>query len=257
MARDRSRPLREHLEELRWRLLIVVVAVLAGAGVSVFYFRTIVAFLTEPAGGRLSSGGGGPIYTELTELIGVTVKVSLLGGFILALPVVVYQVMMFVAPGLTRRERLYTLGVFPGAIISFAGGACFAYYVILPPILGFLLTFGGDVAQPMIRISNYINLVVTLLFWMGLIFQTPLIMFVASKVGVVTPQTFAKGRRYIVVVAFVAGALITPTFDPLNQALVAAPLIVLYELGIWLARLARWKPRSARRRRAGGSAAKP
>ena len=249
MARDTGRPLREHLEELRWRLLIVVVALLMGAGVCVAFFRSIIAIMVLPAQGRLAGGAGGPIYTELTEILSVTVKVALLGGFVLALPVIVYQIMMFVAPGLTRRERRYAVTIFPGAILSFLGGAAFAYFLILPPILKFLLTFGGDVAVPMIRIASYINIVVTLLFWMGLIFETPLIMFVLSKLGVVTPQTMAGGRRYIVVVAFVAGALITPTFDPLNQALVAAPLIALYELGIWLAKLARWSPRRRRRRR--------
>jgi sec-independent protein translocase protein TatC len=218
----------------------------AGTGVSVAFFEPIVEILLLPAQGRLSSAGGGPIYTELTELLGITVKIALLGGLVLALPVIAYQLIMFVGPGLTPRERRYAFAVFPGALVSFAGGVAFAFFVVLPPSLRFLLTYGSGIAAPMIRISNYISLVVTMLFWMGLVFETPLIMFLLSKLGVVSARTLARGRRYIVVLAFVLGAIVTPTFDPLNQALMAAPLIVLYELGIWLARLGQWRAKPAR-----------
>ena len=250
MARDRQRPLRAHLEELRQRLLVVVVVVAAGAGVSVAFFSQIVDLLLVPAQDRLSGAGAGRlVYTELTELLAVTVKVALLGGFVLALPVTIYQVMMFVAPGLTRREQRIALLIIPAAPLAFAAGAGFAYFVLLPPILGFLLSYGSDIAVPMIRVTSYVNVMVTMVFWMGLVFQTPILMFVLAKLGILSPQTMAHGRRYIVVLAFVMGAIITPTFDPLNQAAVAAPLIVLYEAGIWIARVTRWERRPFRRRR--------
>lgn len=234
---EQTQPLRKHLQELRWRLLIVVLVALAGAVVCVVYFRPLIEFLERPAIGYLS-GTGGPVFTEVTEMVGVTVKIALLGGMVLATPVFVYQTMMFVAPGLTGRERKYVLALIPGTLVCFVIGVAFAYYVLLPPMLRFLLTFGQDVAMPMIRIGAYINLVVTLLFWMGLVFETPLIMFIVAKVGLVSPRSMARGRRLAVVMSFLLGALITPTFDPFNQALVAAPLILLYEAGIWLARLA-------------------
>ena len=248
MAKDRARPLREHLEELRWRLLLCVVTLLVGAGISLAFFRKLIDFLLVPAEDHLSVTGA-PIFTEVTELIGVTVKVGLLGGLVLALPMLVYQAIMFVAPGLTSRERRWTVGLLPGALLCFVAGAAFAYYVLLPPIMNFLLTFGEDIATPMIRIGNYISVVVTLIFWMGLVFETPLVMFMLAKIGVVSPGTLARGRRFAVVMAFILGAMITPTFDPLNQALVAAPLIILYEVGIWLSKLARREPRPARARR--------
>ena len=178
-------------------------------------------------------------------MIGITMKVSLMGGLVLALPIILYQIVMFVAPGLTPREKRYLVALLPGAMISFVTGATFGYYVLLPPALNFLLTFGSDIATPMIRIGNYINLVVTLLFWLGVSFQTPLVMFFLSKIGVITPWTLARQRRFAVVVAFILGALITPTFDPVNQSLVAVPIILLYELGIWLARLARMGQKKA------------
>jgi sec-independent protein translocase protein TatC len=249
MPNDPQRPLRVHLEELRKRLFIVVLVVLLGASVSVVFFSQIVDLLLVPSQERLSGTGDGRlVYTELTELLAVTVKVALLGGFVLALPVTVYQIMMFVAPGLTRRERRLAFLIVPAAPLAFAAGAAFAYSILLPPILRFLLSYGSDIAVPMIRVTNYVNVMVTMVFWMGLVFQTPILMFVLAKTGVVAPNTMAQGRRYIVVLAFVMGAIITPTFDPLNQAAVAAPLIVLYEIGLWIAKLTRWERKSIWRR---------
>lgn len=248
---DDARPLRKHLEELRWRLLVVVIAVIIGAVVSVVFFQPLVDVLLEPGQGYLSDTGG-PIYTEVTELLGVTVKVALLGGLVLALPVLTYQVVAFVSPGLTRREKTYLMSMTPAALLCFAAGAAFAYFVLIPPMLAFLLTYGSDVATPMIRISNYVNLLITLVFWMGVIFETPLIMFTAAKAGVVSPDAMARARRLIIVLAFLLGAMITPTFDPLNQTLVALPFLVLYEVGLRLARFA--KPRERREEAVEGSA---
>jgi sec-independent protein translocase protein TatC len=107
-----------------------------------------------------------------------------------------------------------------------------------PPALHFLLTFGEGVAVPLIKVINIVNLMIRLLFWMGLVFETPLVMYLLAQIGLVDARKLSRFRRYWVVVAFVMGAIITPTFDPINQALVAVPLLVLYELGILLARLA-------------------
>ena len=107
-----------------------------------------------------------------------------------------------------------------------------------PPALHFLLTFGGDVATPMIRVSNIVNLMIRLLFWMGLVFETPLVMYLLALLGIVNARVLGRFRRYWVSIAFILAAIITPTFDPFNQALVAVPLLVLYELGVLLARLA-------------------
>ncbi len=248
---DDARPLRKHLEELRWRLLVVVIAVVIGAAVSVVFFRPLVEVLLRPGEGYLSSSGG-PIYTELTELLGVTVKVALLGGLVIALPILTYQVVAFVSPGLTRREKTYLMSLTPAALVCFGLGVAFAYFVIIPPMLKFLLTYANDVAVPMIRISNYVNILVTLVFWMGVIFETPLIMFTLAKTGVMSPDAMARARRLIIVMAFLLGAMITPTFDPLNQTLVALPFLVLYEVGLRLARFAR--PRARTEEAAEGSA---
>jgi sec-independent protein translocase protein TatC len=234
---DRNLTLFEHLAELRNRLIIVVVVVALTTAVS-------FAFLTQPAFEILlrPATEGNPnfelIYTEMTGFFGAYMKVALTTGVIIAMPVIVYEAMMFVAPGLTRQERRYLLILLPWITLSFIVGVVFAYYVFLPPAVQFLITFGSQIAKPQIRVSNYVDFVSSLLFWIGVIFETPLIIFFLAKIGVVTPVTLTRFRRPFWVIAFVIAALITPTFDPVNQTIVAVPIVILYEAGILLARIA-------------------
>ena len=227
----------QHLAELRRRMLISVLALLVGSSVAFVFFRQIIDLLVLPAR-DLDTGAGQLVFVEVTELLTTSIKVSFVGGFVLALPVILYQVIMFIAPGLTGREKRYLLGFLPGVLLAFVAGVTFAYFVLTPPALHFLLTFGGDVATPLIRVSNLVNLMIRLLFWMGICFETPLVMYLLAQLGVVNSRMLSRFRRYWVVVAFILGAVITPTFDPVNQALVAVPLLLLYELGVLLARLA-------------------
>ena len=228
----------QHLGELRRRVFFCVIALLVGSAVSFFFFEQIIEILVQPARDLEVGPGGQLIYTEVTELLTTAIKVSFVGGLILASPVILYQVVMFVAPGLTGREKRYLFGSMPAVILAFSGGLAFGYYVLTPPALHFLLTFGDDVAVPLIRVSNIVNLMIRLLFWMGLAFETPLVMYLLASLGIVTAQSLSRFRRYWVVVAFIMAAMITPTVDPVNQALVAGPLLVLYEVGILLARVA-------------------
>lgn len=235
--RSREQTLMQHLGELRRRVFICVIALLVGSAVSFVFFEQIIEVLVRPAKDLGLGTGGELIYTEVTELLTTAIKVSFVSGLVLASPIILFQVVMFIAPGLTGREKRYLFGFMPAVLLAFAGGVAFAYYVLTPPALHFLLTFGGDVAVPLIRISNIINLMIRLLFWMGLAFETPLVMYLLSQLGIVTAGSLARFRRYWVVVAFVLAAIITPTVDPVNQALVAGPLLVLYEVGILLARI--------------------
>ncbi len=234
----REQTIMQHLAELRRRVVICVVAVIVGSAVSFVFFEQLIELLVRPARDLDVGEGGQLVFTEVTELLTTAVKVSFVAGLVVALPIVLYQVIMFVAPGLTGRERRYLFGFLPGALLAFVGGVGFGYFVLTPPALHFLLTFGNDVAVPLIRVSNIINLMIRLLFWMGIAFETPLIMYLLAQLGIVSARRMARFRRYWVVVAFILGAIITPTFDPVNQALVAAPLLVLYELGVLLARFA-------------------
>ena len=218
-------------------MLISVLALLVGSVVAFAFFRQIIDLLVLPAR-DLDTGAGQLVFVEVTELLTTAIKVSFVGGFALALPVILYQVIMFIAPGLTGREKRYLLGFLPAVMAAFVAGVAFGYFVMTPPALHFLLTFGGDVATPLIRVSNIVNLMIRLLFWMGVAFETPLVMYLLAQLGIVDARSLSRFRRYWVVVAFILGAIITPTFDPVNQALVAVPLLVLYEIGILLARLA-------------------
>ena len=227
----------QHLAELRRRVFISVIALLIGSGVAFAFFRQIIELLVLPAR-DLDAGIGQLVYIEVTELLSTSIKVSFVGGFILAMPVILYQVIMFVAPGLTGREKRYLLGFMPGVLLAFVAGIAFAYFVLTPPALHFLLTFGGDLATPLIRVSNIVNLMLRLMFWMGIAFETPILMYLLAQLGIVNARMLGRFRRYWVVVAFILGGIITPTVDPVNPALVAAPLLVLYELGVLLAKVA-------------------
>ena len=237
MSGDDKLPIGHHLLELRKRLVYSAAAIVICAAVAFAFHQQILLILMSPAEGFEEIPNNKPIFTDITEFLGVAVKVSLLGGLFLALPFVLYQLVRFVAPGLSGTEKRYLYSLMPVSVLAFVAGAAFGYFVLFPPAVDFLLSFGSKVATPYIRIGNYVNLMITLLFWMGIVFETPVVLFFLSRIGVVSYEFLAKNRRYALVVAFVLGAIITPTFDPLNQSLVAIPIIVMYELGVWLSRI--------------------
>ena len=243
--RDRELSLSQHLQELRRRLLICVVALVLGTMIAFAFWEEAVELLKRPAQNLNDGAGVNLITTQVTEALTTSFKVSLSGGVVLAFPIILYQVVRFIAPGLTGREKRLVLLFIPGAMLAFAGGVAFAYFVLTPQALPFLLTFGDEVAEPLVRLSSLVDVMLRLLFWMGIVFQTPLIMCLLAQIGIVRAGAFSRFRRFWLVIAFVLAAIITPTFDPVNQALVAVPLLVLYEVGILLARLAgRGRPRS-------------
>ena len=246
MKEDGSAPLTSHLHELRRRLTYAAVSVLVTTAVAFVFHEQVLILLMEPAQQFVNIPGGKPIYTELTEFISVAARTSLLVGLFVSLPFVLYQIVMFVAPGLNPKERRYLYILMPVSLLAFVAGAAFGYRVLFPPMVNFLLNFGSDVATPLISIRSYVNLMLRLLFWMGIIFEIPVVVFFLAKIGLVSPEALARNRRYAIVVAFILGAVITPTFDPINQALVAGPIIVLYEASVWLAKFAaRGRRRSA------------
>jgi sec-independent protein translocase protein TatC len=209
----------EHLQELRNRLFFASIAVVAGLGVSAFFGRRIIDFLKQPAEAR--SPDFELQFIEPFELFVTYFRVSLLGGLILAMPVIVYQALMFVSPGLSRQERRWLYSVVVGATLLFLGGAAFAYYIALPPALEFLLNFGEGIAQPNIRIGSYIDFVTRLIFWTGVSFQTPLLVMFLARFGIVSPGQLLRWWRVAIVIAFIVSAIVTPTIDPVTQSLVA------------------------------------
>lgn len=243
---EREMTLRDHLEELRRRLFIVLACIVLATAAAFFFRERLFDFLLAPGFGGLDEQ---PIATEVLETVGVTFKVALMAAFAVSLPVALYQAIRFASPGLTRRERLYAFLFLPAVLGSFAAGVAFGYYVLFPPAFAFLFNFAADVVNPEIRISSYINVITSLMFWMGVVFQIPVALFALGRLGVVSPRWLARRWRYAVLLAFVLAAIITPTFDPVNQTLVAAPIIALYLIGILLARLGERLRRGARARR--------
>ena len=229
---------RQHLLELRKRLIWSAISVLICTGVAFALHEQILTFLMAPAEGFVDIPNQKPIYTDLTEYLGVAMKISLLGGVFLSLPIILFQTVLFINPGLKTRERRYLYALMPVSLLAFTVGATFGYQILFPPAVKFLLNFGSDVATPYIRISNYAGLMLRLLFWMGIVFEMPLVFTLLAKIGVMNPKILSSNRRYAIVIAFVLGAIITPTFDPINQTIVALPIICLYEISIWMSKLA-------------------
>ena len=232
MAEERQASIIEHLEELRDRLIKSAIALTVTTLFSFVFAKQFLQLLVAPMGATP------PVSSSPTTNIVVFTKVALISGVALAMPVLVYQLISFIAPGLTRQEKKYLYFVVPGATLSFVVGIAFAYFVMLPTAIPFLKGFLGDIIQPNWFVDKYISFITSLLFWVGLSFETPLLIFFLAKLGIVTPAALSRNRKYAVLVIAVLSAVITPTPDPFNMILVMAPLILLYEIGILLARLA-------------------
>jgi sec-independent protein translocase protein TatC len=222
----------QHLAELRQRLLKAVIAMVIGTLVGALLTEPVLMELISPLGG-LKPYAESPTATTATFF-----QLSAVIGLILAMPVVMYQLFRYVSPGLTSNERRYAVIGAPIAAICFAAGAAFAAYVILPAAIPFLMGFLADVVEMRYSLSRYLSFVSSVMIAAGLVFETPLVMYFLAKLGVVSPAGFARAWRVVLVGAAIGAAVITPTVDPVNMLLVMGPFILLYQLGIILARIA-------------------
>jgi sec-independent protein translocase protein TatC len=225
-------PLLEHLEELRKRLIRAVIALLVGVVLGTLVTVPVLKILVAPLGDHV------PLAISPTEAPAVFFKVAVVIGLVIAMPFIMYQIFQFARPGLEPRERRYVIIGAPAASLSFAAGIVFAATVLLPAALPFLQGFLFGIVEQRYSIERYVSFVANILLWAGLVFETPLVMYFLAKLGVVTPQGFAKARRIVIIGAAAGAAVITPTTDPVNMLLVMVPFMLLYELGILLARLA-------------------
>jgi sec-independent protein translocase protein TatC len=223
-------PIKGHLVELRDRLAKSVIAMVITTAISFIFAKALIQILQIPAKGIEFQS------ITPTENIAVYFKVALAGGFIIAMPVLVYQAIAFIAPGLTSKEKKTIFQLLPFITILFATGVAFAYFVALPPAMDFLGGFMSDIAPNVWRLAEYISIVTRMILYVGLVFETPLIVMILARMGLVTPQWLANKRKLWFVLAFVISALITPTMDPINQSIIAVPLIILLELSIILSR---------------------
>ncbi|MEX2147200.1 MAG: twin-arginine translocase subunit TatC [Candidatus Rokuibacteriota bacterium] len=230
---DDKMPFMEHLGELRSRISRALVAVLVGLVIAFPFSDRIVDWLSRP----ITSLNHTLIFTAPAEAFWVQMKVALIAGLFIASPGILWQVWSFIAPGLHRHERKYAAPFVIVGSLLFIGGGAFALLVVTPYAIAFLLSYARPGLVPMITVQNHIDFMLKFTVAFGAVFELPLAITVLSRMGVVTPKMLAKNRKYAVLGAFVAAAVLTPTPDMFNQALMAGPLIILYEVGIIAARI--------------------
>jgi sec-independent protein translocase protein TatC len=221
----------DQVEALRGHLLRAVLGIAVGVGISAFFTDKIIKFLAIPIGGLQKLQ-----IIEVTESVGVFMTVALLAGVAIAIPYVAFEFWLFAAPGLKPRERLFGFVGIPMAAVFFIGGMAFTYYLLLPSAIPFLLNFEGFRAQ--IRPESYFSFVTGLLFWIGIAFEFPLVIYVLTAIGLVRPQVLAKQWRIAIVSISIVAAAITPTVDPVNMGLVMLPMTGLYFISIFLSFIA-------------------
>jgi sec-independent protein translocase protein TatC len=229
-ARDKELSLVGHLDELRRRLIVAAIALVATTAISFVFSTQIIQFLLVP------SGQSKLIALAPTENFTTYFRVALFAGIALAMPVILYEIYAYIDPALLPKERRFALTLGPFVLALFVGGMAFCYFVLLPNALKFLIGFGSEVIANQLRASDYLSFVTTFILGVGLIFEMPVVIYGLVRVHVVRRSWLTKQRRYVFLLVFIIGAIITPTPDPFNQTLVAVPMYLLWEVGLFLAR---------------------
>ncbi len=214
----------DHLEELRRRLIVMIAAIIVGSAGCYFYAAEISGFITAPAGKLY--------YMNPSEAFFTYLKVSFFAGFLLALPIVMYQLWAFIVPAMTNNERKAGIFLVPASIFLFFVGLIFSYYLVLPAGIKFFMGFATENLQPMFSIGQYLSFVISFLVPFGFIFELPLLIFVMARLGIIGSAFLTAKRKMVVFLSFVIGAVISPTPDVFSQTMVAVPMILLYEISI-------------------------
>ncbi len=251
MSEDHKMPFTEHLAELRKRILLSL-------GVLLFFFilsfnyseeifsllmlpmKKTVTVIKEPPYIVLTPSGiknQSLVFLGPAEAFWMHLKISLISGLILSLPVIFFQLWKFISPGLLPKERKYIMPFVVSASALFFAGAFFCFIIVLPFAMNFLLTYKTENLVPMISVGKYIDFCLKFILAFGAIFELPLIILFLSRLGIVKPETLARHRKYAILGAFVIAAILTPTPDAFNQTLMAVPIILLYEVGILVSRI--------------------
>ena len=221
----------DQVEDLRKHLLRSILGLALAVSVSFIFTKPLIEYLAQPVGGLEAMRA-----IEVTESIGVFMKVALLSGVVLSLPYIAFEFWLFAAPGIRPRSRSSSLLAIPLSTLLFVAGMAFAFYVMMPAALPFLLNFMGIQAE--LRPASYFNFVTGVMFWIGVAFEFPLVIYALTAMGIVKPQVLAEQWRIAIILIALLAAAITPTVDPVNMALVMLPMILLYFVSIGLSRIA-------------------
>lgn len=225
---DKELTLVEHLTELRTRLLISIGAVLLFSIVGYVYAEETINFLARPVGDLVFLSPAEAFFTHL--------KVAVLSGFMLALPLIFYQFWRFLLPALKQNEKKFLVILIPSSLVLFVFGVSFCLYVVVPIGIRFFMGFATEELIPMISLNEYVSFLTRLVIPFGLVFELPLVMGLLVRLRIITPQQIARARKYILVIIFIVGAILTPP-DIISQILMALPLILLFEGSLIISRL--------------------
>ncbi len=239
MTDDDKQPFLGHLEELRRRLVACAIAIGVGFVASYAFSERLFNVLIMPLKAVMPEGDR-LIFTNLPEMFFTYLKVAFLAGVLLVAPFIFYQLWMFIAPGLYRSEKKYVIPFVVASTILFVGGALFGYFIVFPFGFKFFIGFSNEYVKALPSVKQYFSFAIKLLFAFGLVFELPVVIFFLTKMGVVTPEFLRKKRKYAILLTFVLAAILTPP-DVITQLMMAAPLIVLYEIGILVSMTARKK----------------
>ena len=239
-SNDHKMPFTEHLEELRHRLIICFVAVGVGFVICYFFAKQLFEILMDPLI-QVMPPEDGLIFTALPEAFFTYLKVAFLAGIGLASPVIIYQLWRFIAPGLFNRERKALFPIVLFCTFFFVGGALFGYFVVFPFGFKFFIGFASDNIRALPSIREYLKFSAKLLFAFGFIFELPLFSFFLARLGLVNAELLRSKQKYAILLIFMLAAILTPP-DLVTQVMMAGPLLLLYELSIWIARIFGKKP---------------
>lgn len=230
----------DHLEELRWRIIKALIGIVLGMIVCAVFIDWIMnQFLLHPilrVNANLQPGQQ-PINLQNLKPFGqvfLYMQVAIIGGVILSVPNILYQLWAFIAPGLMPKERRYIRWIVAFSSICFLGGIAFAYFVMLPAALTFFAGFGSTAIENNIAIDEYMNFIISVMLAAGIVFELPMVSWFLSRLGILTPKFMRKYWRHAIVIILVLSAVLTPGTDPVSQVLLAVPLIGLYEISIWI-----------------------
>ena len=234
---DKATSVLEHLVELKRRLFRVSIVAVIFIGIAVVNFSSIFEQFTSDSRELIEAAGGDIIQLTLTEAWVAAAKLAVMVGLTASFPYFLWEMSRFFRPGLKSTERKYVYLLIPAALISFAVGAVFAYVILIPRLFEFMLKFQGSLAVPQITAASVVSMTVGIVFWLGTIFELPILMFLLAKIGLLNSKWLKTKRRWAILLAFIFGAAVTPT-DPVSQVIVAIPVMLLFEIGMLLVRFA-------------------
>lgn len=234
---ERQLTLTGHLEELRARIIISLVSLALAVIASFPFASAVLSALKAPAAGLI----GRLVFFSPQEAFTIYLQIAMLCGWVISMPVILCQLWAFISPGIEERFRRHSALFIIFCFAAFVIGALFAYFILIPPALKFLLSFGKDGLEPVISAQKYISFVTSLVLGCGIVFQAPVLSFILTKLRMINARMLRNKYKYAVVVIFIIAAIITPTVDALNMLLLAGPMIFLYEVSIWVSFLARAK----------------